>query len=62
MEEEFLACHTNGAFYDQGINAIELEVIQLKENSIPRGLVPLEELFDQDDVVKKPTMVPTKAS
>lgn len=32
----------------------------MKENSIPRGLVPLEELFDQDDVMKKPRMVPTK--
>ena len=28
----------------------ELEVSQLKDNVIPRGLVPLEELFDFNDV------------
>jgi len=37
-----------------------LEVVQLKENSIPRGLVPLEELFDHDDVAQKLTLVPTE--
>lgn len=36
-----------------------MEVLQLKDNVIPRGLIPLEELFDQDDVVRKPTLVPT---
>lgn len=30
----------------------------MKENNIPRNLVPLEELFDLDDVSKKPTLVP----
>jgi len=32
----------------------------LKANNIPCGLMPLEELFDSDDVAKKPKMVPTK--
>ena len=29
-------------------------------NVIPRGLIPLEELFDQDEVARKPTLVPTE--
>ena len=36
-----------------------MDVLQLKDNVIPRGLIPLEELFDQDDVVRKPILVPT---
>ena len=36
-----------------------MEVLQLKDNIIPRGLIPLKELFDQDDVARKPTLVPT---
>ena len=28
------------------------DIIQLKNNSIPKGLVPLEELFDKNDVAK----------
>ena len=36
-----------------------MEDLQLKDNIIPRGLTPLEELFDQDDVVRKLTLVPT---
>lgn len=34
------------------------EIIQLKSNAIPRGLVPLEKLFDQNDVVKEPKLIP----
>jgi len=30
------------------------EVLQLKNNYIPKGLIPLEELFDQNDVFKSP--------
>jgi len=33
--------------------------LQLKENAVPKGIIPLEELFDQDDVVRKPNLVPT---
>ena len=36
-----------------------MDVLQLKDNVIPRVLIPLEELFDQDYVVRKPTLVPT---
>eukprot|EP00253_Pinus_taeda_P025957 PITA_25957 len=37
-----------------------MDVLQLKNNVIPKGLIPLEELFDQDDVACKPTLQPTK--
>ena len=37
-----------------------MHILQLKDNVIPRGLIPLEELFYQDDVAKKPSLVPTK--
>ena len=36
------------------------EVLVLKENVILRGLVPLEELFGQNDVVQRPKLMPTK--
>jgi hypothetical protein len=32
----------------------DADVLQLKSNILPRGLVPLEDLFDSDDVAKKP--------
>jgi len=35
------------------------EILQLKGNSIPRGLVPLEKLFDPNDVTKYPHLVPS---
>lgn len=37
-----------------------MEVLQLKDNVISKGLIPLEELFDQDDVARKPTLWPTE--
>ena len=45
---------------DVDFEATEIEILQLKDNNIPRGLLPLEELFDRDDVSKNPTMVPTE--
>jgi len=38
----------------------QMDVFQLKDNFIPKGLIPLEELFDQDDVARKPTLRPTE--
>ena len=38
------------------------EIIQLKNNSFPKGLVPLEELFDHNDVAKTPGVVPFEIS
>ena len=47
MEEEFANSQIDDHFYEdsQKINATELEVLHLKDNVIPRGLVPLEELL-----------------
>ena len=45
--------------YDDGeadVQVNQMEVLQLKDNVIPKGLIPLEELFDQDNVAKKPTL------
>ena len=45
---------------DEVIEATQVDILQWKDNNIPKGLVPLEELFDQDDVARKPTLVPTE--
>jgi hypothetical protein len=37
-----------------GDDESDVDVLQLKNNIFPRGLVPLEDLFDSDDVAKKP--------
>lgn len=42
----------------EGMN--QMDVLQLKDNHIPKGMIPLEELFDQDDVARKPTLMPTE--
>ena len=34
------------------------DIIQLKSNFIPRGLIPLEKLFDHNDVAKDPKVKP----
>ena len=36
----------------------EKDIIQLSTNSIPKGLVPLEEFFDSNDVAKSPGVKP----
>ena len=33
----------------------------MKSNTIPKGLVPLEELFDDNDVAKNPKVTPNDA-
>jgi len=51
------------AEHDDGSNELQInqmEVLQLKDNLIPKGLIPLEELFDHDDVARKPTLQPTE--
>jgi len=45
---------------DEDMEVNQMEVLQLKDNIILKGLIPLEELFDQDDVAKKPTLLPTE--
>ena len=49
--------------YDDGevdIEVNQMEVLQLKDNIILKGLIPLEALFDQDDVAWKPSLLPTE--
>lgn len=36
----------------------EAEVIELKDNFLPMGLSPLEDIFDANDIPKKPKMQP----
>ena len=36
------------------------DIIQLKNNFIPRGLIPLEIFFDQNDVAKNPKVKPVE--
>lgn len=40
----------------------EIEVINLKDNQLPKGLTPLEDLFDSNDIPKKPKIKPLKAN
>ena len=40
----------------------ESEIIDLKDNHLPKGLIPLEDLFDFNDILKKPKMEPLKAN
>jgi hypothetical protein len=39
---------------DLGDDELNVDVLQLKSNVLPRGLVPLEDLFDSNDVANKP--------
>ena len=39
----------------------DLEVLQSKNQSLPKGLVPLEQLFDLNDVAKKPKLEPIES-
>ena len=39
----------------------ESEIINLKDNYLPKGLTPLEDLFDSNDIPPKPKMEPLKA-
>ena len=38
----------------------ELETLQSKDESFPSGLAPLEELFDFNDVARKPKLEPVE--
>ena len=37
------------------------DIIQLKNNTIPKGLVPLEKLFDENDEAKNPRVSPNES-
>lgn len=61
-EGEFENCSTDEVYNEDGqvIEATQFDILQLKDNNILKSLVPLEDLFDQDDVARKPTLVPTE--
>ena len=40
----------------------EAEVIELKDNFFPTGLAPLEDIFDANDIPRKPKMQPLNAT
>jgi len=40
----------------------EAEVIELKDNFLPIGLTPLEDIFDSNDIPRKPKMQPLNAT
>jgi hypothetical protein len=37
------------------------DIVQLKNNVIPKGLVPLEKCFDNNDVAKNPKVTPNES-
>ena len=39
----------------------ESEILNLKDNFFPKGLTPLEDLFDSNDVARKPKMEPLRS-
>ena len=71
LKNEFECANINVDFDDEGESVDEIEskeidkkqeglkILQLKANVLPRGISPLEELFDFNDVAKKPKIEPT---
>jgi hypothetical protein len=51
-EEEDAAVFTNDGYFKNRI--VGQDIVQLKGNIIPKCLVPLEKLFDNNDVAKSP--------
>ena len=41
-------------------NIVDHEIIQLKNNCIPKGLVPLDKLFENNDVANNPGVEPSR--
>ena len=41
---------------------VEDEIIELKDNFLPTGLTPLEDIFDSNDIPRKPKMQPLNAA
>ena len=39
----------------------ESDILNLKDNFLPKGLTPLEDLFDSNDVARKPKMEPLRS-
>jgi len=48
-EEEYAVVFTN-----HECQIVDRDIVQLKINIIPKGLVPLEKIFDNNDVARNP--------
>ena len=46
----------------ENLDQRDLEVLQCKDDTLPRGLTPLEEIFYFNDVAKKPKMEPIETN
>jgi hypothetical protein len=51
-EDEITAAHGNDDPFQNQIDG--RDIVHLKNNIIPKGLVPLEKLFDENDVARNP--------
>jgi hypothetical protein len=69
MENEFNNLNIDDEYCDDEVDASTFtkegyfdnqiagrDIVQLKSNIIPKGLVPLEKLFDNNDVVRSPNI------
>jgi hypothetical protein len=54
-EEEDVAVFANDGYFKNHIDG--KDIMQLKNNIIPKGLVPLEKLFDNNDVANSPKII-----
>jgi hypothetical protein len=67
MENEFENLNIDEEYCDEEVDAVAFtkdeyfdnqiagrDIVQLKRNIIPKGLVPLEKLFDNNDVARNP--------
>jgi hypothetical protein len=51
VNEDAIVFNNNYLFQNQIVGR---DIVQLKNNNIPKGLVPLEKLFDNNDVARNP--------
>ena len=54
-EEEYAVVFTNDGYFKNQI--VGKDIMQLKNKIIPKGLVPLEKVFDNNDVAKSPKII-----
>ena len=48
--------------WEEGVSSAETEIIELKDNFLPTVLTPLEDIFDSNDIPRKPKMQPLNAA
>jgi hypothetical protein len=50
-DEDIASCSNDDSFQNQIVGT---NIVQLKNNIIPKGLVPVEKMFDENDVARNP--------